>query len=84
MSALSYLERSHIGGFVVVLTTRLSQTILVARSGQRDGDFFLLGRTAQGPVSCRVVSGGRSGVPGAAMLLRCRGLQLADQVPGAE
>ena len=52
-------------------------------SGQRDGDFFALGWTAQGPASCRVVSGGMSGVLGAAMLLRCRGLQLADQVPGA-
>jgi hypothetical protein len=56
---------------------------LLVRSDQGHGDFFLLDRTAQGPASCRLVSGGMSGVLGAAMLLRCRGLQLADQVPGA-
>jgi hypothetical protein len=45
--------------------------------------FFLLDWTDQEPASCRVVSGGMSGVLGAAMLLRCRGLLLADQVTGA-
>ena len=52
----------------------VNDLVVVCVQDQRDGDFFLLGWTAQGPASCRVVSGGRSGVLGAAMLLRCRGL----------
>ena len=70
---------------MIVLTRLLRMTwwCVIQESGQRGGDFFLLGWTAQGPASCRVVSGGMSGVLGAAMLLRCRGLQLVDQVPGA-
>jgi hypothetical protein len=45
--------------------------------------FLLFGWTAQGLASCRVASGSMSGVLGTAMLLRSRGLQLADQVLGA-